>query len=170
MRLLAIDPSSTSIGAAVFEGETPVKWCVIKVRGANELKIKALRVAMSDLREFLGPAPSIDRCVVERPAAKAPAKKEHSAGQATYGMAVGYLLRELEEWPIDDIETVRADRWTRGKSKEARAARLQFEVPGYSPAGDSGMDAADAIELGLWFIANMREKQLRGEVTQPIDG
>lgn len=170
MRLAAIDPSSTRIGAAVFDGESCERWAVVKVDGVNEAKVMALRQAAADLIGWLldGGTP-IEVFIVEIPAPQAPCGKIGSRGQATYGMAVGYVLAQLEfSWPLSTVITVPSDEWTHGVSKARRAKKAAVLMPSWSIEQDRGMDAADAIALGAWWHRHQLVAEQAARITGKV--
>lgn len=121
----------------------------------------------------------VDEVVVEVPGMHPPRwlnkKRKTVAGQARYGSAVGSAVSGSARWLVAKsgpgfdgvlpVYGVQPEEWTRGRGKAARrdlltllhpAARATLDAAG----GDAGMDMADAVELGLWWLGGGRTAYL----------
>lgn len=133
-------------------------------KGPVRQRIRQMAVDAMDLvREY-----GVTHVVVETPAPAAPraivkklGKGGWVPGQATYGMAVGYLIARMESiGPGVEVADVQADKWTMGTPKARRAMALAYRMPMYAAhqEADKGLDMADAIQLLEWWL---RERMYR---------
>jgi len=153
-KLIALDPSSTATGYALFEGT--------RIHEAGLLKPKKNYAAIDRIQEM---AYDLQQLVEEfQPGAavlEIPSKhvgKRHNgkgAGLAIYGVAVGYLLAVTTSL-VDHVLPVDAQEWTASGKKSDRVAVVKSLYPQYDPDGDPGSDVADAVSLGLWYLNRER--------------
>lgn len=172
MRLLALDPSSTCVGWAVFErGELAGAGILRPDRGDHGAlcRIRRLVERVAELVSTHQPA----RVLLEIPSGHAGrGSRAGATGQlAIYGMAVGAIWCDLvHAAPCEvvggcEVLTCTETAWTRGLPKRRRAERLRLEHPGLDWDADRGLDMADAIGMGQWYLDG---EPYRGrEVAQP---
>lgn len=165
MLLLALDPASERTGFAVLSDPVtildagritaPAKW-------PAEQRIDQI---ITDLAALLAERKP-DTIVIEMPDGKihgAIRRRSGGAGLSIYGRAAGEIRRYCLIWaahrdPSPPVVSVYPNEWTRSKSKTSRAAGLRAYMPGLDLTSDTGLDAADAIELAQWYL---RETRLR---------
>lgn len=158
-RLLALDPSTTRVGWAVFDGHHLTGAGVLTPRRTKDVyldRIASFVDGVVALVELYEPA----TVVVEVPSGMAArGSMPGMAGtQAIYGMAVGAVWAVLREVAPSHavgggrVATVTEREWTRSVRKERRAALVRLEHPGLDWAADVGMDMADAIGIGRWWM------------------
>lgn len=167
--LLALDPSSTRTGFAVFRGRELIDAGYFKpAAGAeSEQRIDAMVGDLLRLLNKLGPEDFT--VVIEVPSGKPGTGLKRGAGAhlAVYGVAVGELRRAAKVWSENTyakafdlvkrqtaIISVTERAWTRGTPKRVRQRRTALLHPRYAAvlAKDSGGDVADAIGLGEWYL------------------
>ncbi len=166
-RLLALDPSTTRVGWAVFVGHELKVAGVLTPRRTKDAyldRIASFVDGVVDLVEFHKPA----TVVVEVPSGKAArGSMPGMAGtQAIYGMAVGAVWAHL--WDTlgaagGSVETVTEREWTRSVRKERRAALVRLEHPELEWVADRGMDMADAVGIGKWWLSERNARIVKGE-------
>lgn len=150
--LLALDPSSTCMGYAVFHGRTLVDAGKLKPRRtkdeANDRIDHMVSFGLNDLLIEHNP----EAVVVEDTSGKV-GRRHHGngAGLAVHGKAVGAVVWWLRGRG-SDVHAIPENVWTRGTPKEKRQTRVATCYPQYDPAKDKGGDVSDAIGLGDWFI------------------
>lgn len=156
--LLAIDPASERTGWAALETSNPVRPVLARygvIRARKAVALDRIVEICSALRQFVAEVRP-EAIVIEVPSGHV--GRRHGgggAGLATYGVAVGAIWREL--WgaaPI--VEAVTEAEWTGGVAKERRALFMAQRFSNYRPDGDTGLDAADAIGLGDWYLAHRK--------------
>lgn len=159
--LLAIDPSSTKTGYAhlrIPDGEV-IQAGFLSGRArdaaigrametADEL-ISLIADARPDVIVMEVPGPFMSPAMVKR--------NPRGQGQALYGAAVGIMYRAAWQTGVELIP-VGAHEWTRRQQKAKRAIALAMTNAAYrgARAADPGMDVADAIEMGQWWIGRMK--------------
>lgn len=175
MNVFAIDPSSTCCGYAFVTDPDPGRGVADAgrvtpptatymarrygmIRNDWPLYLRRVYAMCIELRELIEPIHNsgggggVDAIVVETPAKAADKARQHFRGQAIYGAASGIVFDYLRHTFYDvDLIAAPADEWTRQVKKSHRAMWLAQVLPGYNPIDDSGFNAADAIELGLWY-------------------
>ena len=165
MKIIPIDPSSTRTGYAVMTGTQScdlIDFGLIKPKKtlkAHE-RVRVMTQALESLIETHEP----DLILIEMTSGKVNRgrNKGGGAGQSIYGYAVGHIAGRMEKKVGEDnVDMVFENDWTRGRSKEARAQIVRMCFSKYlSFKGDSGLDVADAIGIGLWWLE--REAYTRG--------
>ena len=163
MKLLAVDPSSTATGYAVFERGDVIKYGVLK----SPKKDYWDRIVVTAERMLhVASTTQADVIVVEVSSLGVAQKLAgRGRGLAHYGEAVGAICGWLVAWGYD-IHRVPSSEWTRSyrcpgntrkqASKKERQELMAIEHK-YKPEGDSGADAADAIALGAWWLRENRK-------------
>lgn len=152
--LLCIDPSSTLCGYALFKAGVLTECGLLKPQrtrdDANDriksMVAEATCVALQD---------SVDLIIIEDTSGKVGARHGgHGAGLAIHGKAVGWMIGSLRaHYPV---ECVLENEWTRGIKKVYRQAVIAVMFPKlYDPKKDKGGDAADAIGLGMYWLARI---------------
>lgn len=150
--ILAIDPSSTCCGAAVFaHGKLVDAWRVTpdRTRDDDRTRVTAMIAELEEILHEHDPAV----VVIEQPLPVAmPGRhKANAIMQRAYGRIMQAFLDagcEVVEVPVNV--------WTRGRSKRNRASVLV----GHDAEKDKGLDGADAIGLGRWFLASPRATEV----------
>lgn len=163
--ILALDPSSTCIGYALFAHDG-VLFDAGRIRppSAKADPLNRAQKMFDDVADLVKNSGTIHAVVVEIPSGKVHragrGRGMNGAGLSTYGMAVGYLIGRLvsRDDVCDRIYPVDCNVWTRGGSKEGRQSSVKARHKTYDPAKDSGMDTSDAICLGEWWITEQRVK------------
>mgnify|MGYP007100106880 CR=1 FL=1 len=158
-RLIAIDPSSTRIGWALFDG-TLVDAGFTRPGRTKDGYIERVRSMVDDLCGIVERhEPNV--AVIEVPSGKAArGSRPGMAGtQAIYGLAVGAVWQSMllvvpsnARGGHGVVETTTEREWTRSVPKAARARTLPLEYPQLDWSADGGLDMADAIGIGLWWI------------------
>lgn len=158
LTVLAIDPSSTCTGYAVFAGGKLVdagRLTPARTRDDANVRILAMLDALDDLcREHA----ELSHIVIEDTSGKVGRRHGGAgAGLAIHGKAVGAVWLHLLLRRHAPLTLVRENDWTRGTPKDTRKLRVARAHRGaYDPAQDKGGDVADAIGLGEWWLAEQR--------------
>jgi hypothetical protein len=159
--ILSLDPSSSCIGYAVGDGSGQIREAgrmrpPSRARDALA-KVRAMRPELVEIVDQYHD--TLETALIETPAPQQ-GKHMNARGQANYGMAVGYVIRLIDElFGWRHVHTVRADQWTRQVKKQHRQRCLELDVPGYRATDDPGGDVADAIGLLRWWaVERMKEK------------
>lgn len=150
MRFLSLDPSSRCVGWALFDGGALARCGVIRAKASLSAWDRAERLAIATGDLALSARP--DRIVMEvvsgmhrRARPVAVAATAHAQGALRFALRAGPVA-----WPVD---CVGENEWTGGTRKAVRALAVAGE-PAYRPFAreDAGLDAADAIGLGRFWI------------------
>jgi Holliday junction resolvasome RuvABC endonuclease subunit len=163
-RLLALDPSSTKVGWAVFPGcvGPPEGFGLIGCRAHDpaDQRIAILARQVLELVREHQPA----RVVIERTEGLT---NHYSRGGyraiAVLAGAQQALIYAVSHEAGVPVETVSEAVWTGHRRKQQRAQALRLICPEYEAWGspwdrhgntkrDPGYDVADALELGLWRL------------------
>lgn len=166
--LISLDPSITCTGYAVFMVNGLVECGRITTKAAyqrNKVKHKIpaherIDEVIRDLGELFDRFPASAEIVIEITSGKTSSRHGGGgAGLATYGMAVGQIVRyAIERFGGERVHQVYENDWTRGKGgKDKRIAHCRYTYPMYAKRYaevDAGGDIADAILLGEWWINN----------------
>ncbi len=170
--LLVLDPSSTALGWAWFHRGELVSCGTVRATSADFGR----RMAMlwDKLRPVLAMGPHDARIVIEwhygREMAWVRKQKEGRSIKTTVtlchgqGALYGMLCGEGRT-----VETITDREWTKGKgAKEKRAEKIRQAYPDFGRiwGEDKGLDATDAVGLGLWWLGRAREADIesRGKV------
>lgn len=157
MKLLSLDPSSTCTGYALFKKGELGEFGLLKPSKRYDAW-ERIKIIVEDVRSLIR-IHKCDRVIIEV------GKKPHGsvrqqsmgAGLIVYGMALGAVcLAVAESLESGRCEHVDANAWTRKKRKADRIAELAMYCPRYEPAKDPGGDAADAIDMGVWWLQDKR--------------
>ena len=166
--LLALDPSSTAIGWAVFVGgqlqmaglvpAAPKHWDSFRRIQHNAESCLDMIGLLREDHERL-------HIVTEWQSHLRAAGNPNATGLATLGQGQGYLVALIHERHPDlAVDRVSERTWTRWKSrscfgmkKEKRAEIIMELVPEYREASgsDKGRDTADSIGIGLWRLGRV---------------
>lgn len=171
--LIALDPSITCTGYAVFMLNGLVECGRITTRAEyqrNKVRHKVpaherIDELIRDLGGVFDRLPASSEVVIEITSGKTSGRHGGGgAGLATYGMAVGHIVRyAIERFGEDRVHQVYENDWTRGKGgKDKRIAHCRYCYPMYAERFadmDTGGDIADAILLGDWWINNQRIRE-----------
>ena len=161
MILLALDPSSTCTGYAVFNGEKLDETGLLRPSASHGAERRTAQI-VDDLRELLDAIQPTD-IVIEVPSRYPGTGSQAGAtGRlAIYGMAVGEIRRVCKDWVNSNgtkptIHSVDERMWTKGKSKAKRQRAIMLAYPQTRNmiGTDRGGDAFDAVGLGSWWMAN----------------
>ncbi len=177
--VLFLDPSSTSIGWAAFNTRLGLLDSFGLIgppkSGMSSLnRIDAMSEALKGLLEDVQPG----LVVIEWTGGKIHGQYGRIAGLAVLGQAQGDYRRQVLSFGYK-VETVDNNLWTRSKSKAKRAERTVIEYPEFREwagpwkmvkgkkggeeigglTNDPGMDVADAIGLGSWWLKQQRGGQ-----------
>lgn len=165
MRLLAIDPSSRSIGWSFFvvrglskklpsDPEIVVKGAgIITERGADVLN-RVVRIIdrIDEVIEVMEPS----NVVIEVPSGKVVARHGGGgSGLAVYGFATGAIWQVCRSRGTSKTQAV-TEAWTGGHSKERRRKVALKAYPALADLKDPGYDISDAVALGVWWLEQQR--------------
>lgn len=153
--LLSLDPSSTAIGYALFLADARAT-----LHSAGVIRPTRRRDGFRDRTHEMCSAllavtgiKSATRAVIEFAGMYGRGKREIMTARVL-GFAVGMAAAAVAELvPWGRIEFIEPREWTGNRSKAARTRLLAAELRGYDRKKDPGMDAADAIGLGRWWLA-----------------
>lgn len=79
------------------------------------------------------------------------------AGLATLGGAIASVRSALKALPIT-VHEVKENVWTRRRPKARRAQEIQLHYPKVDWSKDTGMDMADAVGLGKYWLTVLELK------------
>jgi hypothetical protein len=183
--ILALDPSSTCIGWALFAGDRLSEYGVIKPSPSKlptNLRIDNLWARLQTLLNG-HTLQHGDQIVMEDCSAQAGrgARAGKGAGLPVYGKAVGYFWARLDAKfdPTShgpSLHLVEVQEWTQrringrkvAQRKEQRQAWVAYNHGSYrtiqASGQDPGGDMADAIALGEWWITEQAVKAKTGEL------
>jgi len=158
-RMLALDPSSTAIGWSIFDhGEL--------------LHIGVFRAHSDDVDRRLGVLSGNVQALVARTCPdvivmevvsgmhrRANRSSAFRQSTATCGFAQGVIWGAMHVWRYEVVR-VKENEWTKGKPKAKRAELVRLTQPVYAEwarkDGDRGLDGADAVGLGLYYLGGCR--------------
>lgn len=159
-RLLALDPSSTAVGWAMFQ-DGELRWVGVE-RSASADVQKRCGVLADAIASLAAEWPP-DVVVVElfsgfhRKGERGGRINKHSI--LSLARAQGFLMGRLHARGLK-LVPVPANRWTGNESKQSRAARVRLTQPVYVEWArkdkDKGLDGADAVGLGLAYLGGLR--------------
>ena len=166
--LLALDPSSTCTGYAVFDSDRLDECGLLKPSASHGAERRTAMI-VDDLRELLEAIEPTD-IVIEVPSrGRGTGSAKGATGRlAIYGMAVGEIRRVCKDWTNSDgtkptIHSVVERTWTKGRSKAKRQRQLSMLYPKHTAAlveNDRGGDAFDAIGVGAYWLANRKLEEV----------
>lgn len=177
--LLAIDPSTTCTGWALFllPSRIPTLYGSLdrdqRLSGAPAGLDIAKRAVMGLPRVWADHEVRVDaeafHVVIEVPGPAHIARLAKTRGgvggaldvATTAGAFAGIVL---STWPESGVSLVRADVWNpggRGRTREDVADRVAAEVPGYASIRDkdTGLDVAMAVSMGQWYVDRAQERR-----------
>lgn len=165
MRIVAIDPSSSKIGYALFANGKLTEHGVITPHRTRDEANDRIRHMAGEVLAVLDESLPL-HVVIEDTSGKVGTfgrrRGMNGAGLAIHGKAVGYVVCLCEAWARRQIgaqvHCVKENEWTRGQRKGFRQQWVAAAHRGYDPAQDKGGDASDAIGLGEWWLATERAK------------
>lgn len=157
--IICIDPSTTTAGLAMFSpARQLLKWSTVRPQKTadpiNRCVLISSAVA-SRVMEYAGNSTHNVLVLIEMPGAQV--RGGAGAGLITLGVGVGMILKHLSMIGFK-IEMIHVNKWTRLNHthclpKEVRAEMIRKAFPAYATdTNDKGLDAADAIGLGAWFL------------------
>jgi Holliday junction resolvasome RuvABC endonuclease subunit len=157
-RLLALDPSSTAVGWAVFDAGKLRTLGVFRSAAENPMaRIAKLATAVTKLSEAWQP----NTVVLETVSGMH--RHARSMSVATCAMAQGaiwYAIHAAGFHGTRMLVPIKENAWTKGTPKAKRADRVRLCEPIYAEFarrdGDKGLDGADAVGLGLWYLGGCR--------------
>lgn len=181
IRILALDPSSTCIGYAEMVGFAPCEQVEVELVAAGRLVPRSERHPANErITDMLGdltalilevhPAAIVIEDTSGKVGCRARGRGVNGAGLAVYGKAVGAVWRTAFETAVADarnrinlgilaatasaapVEMVTENEWTEGVAKVRRASRVAAMFPEYSAHADPGLDVADAIGIGRYWL------------------
>jgi len=158
-RLLALDPSSTAVGWAIFDGGELRTLGVFRAASDNPMsRIAKLADAVARLADAWQP----DTVVIETVSGMH--RHARSMSVATCAMAQGaiwYVVGKGQVGGPRTISPIKENAWTKGKPKAKRAELVKLTQPVYAEFqrkdGDRGLDAADAVGLGLFYLSGRHQ-------------
>lgn len=158
--LLALDPSSTRIGWAVFSGAAVLAAGFTRPARTRDGYVERV-VAMVDDLVYIVDANLPRHVVIEVPSGRfgTGARNGASSVLALYGFAAGAVwmrMRCLSLLSRMNVHVVNESEWTRSKPKAQRARVAQLTYPHLDWSRDTGMDMADAVGIGLWWLDRQR--------------
>lgn len=155
MKLLALDPSSTATGYALFQDDKLLACGKFRGRAKDRALLRC-ELMLAEVQGICLDHAPLD-VVIEMPGGKVHRRiaGRAPAGLDLYGMAAGMIYQGcngLHPKAVRAIHAVTPNEWTGGRGKAERAKLYGAMFRGvYDPAADKGLDIADAIGLGLWF-------------------
>jgi hypothetical protein len=157
--LLSVDPSSSCIGWALF-ARAPANLVsfgrILPPAPVADKALLRMPLMAAALLEVVTSAAEggdvVDEAVIEVSEGKVhrAAKGGGGAGMSIYGAAWGYVWAKLDARM--KCHVVPANEWTRGHTKARRQGSVIAMHKRYVPEADPGMDVADAIALGDWWL------------------
>jgi hypothetical protein len=157
MNLLALDVSSTAAGYATFPAGRLDRFGVVRPRGRLVHNTDRIDLIVDTLRSIAAEVGPDVICLEWSDGYVAGRLKQGgAAGLSVLGAAQG-AAREALRRDGHKVECVGETLWTKRRPKAERAARVALEFPEYAAFKDAGkdvgMDAGDAIGIGLYFLA-----------------
>jgi hypothetical protein len=148
MTLLSIDPSSTCCGAAVFaDGKLVDAWRIKPERRKDDATTRVTSM-IAELRDLMREHGVVD-VVIEEPALVAMPGR-HKANAVMQRAFARIFQAALDTGAA--VHAVQINTWARGRSKRLRASVIK----NHDAETDKGLDGADAIGLGQWWLARQR--------------
>ncbi len=158
--ILCLDVSSSATGYAVFRAS----W----LEGFGLIKPKQSRPALTRIDETVEDVIAllarweVGRVVMEWSNGKTHGSIGKASGLSVLGAAQGAVRQAVRERFVP-VETIDQNLWTGSRKKATRARNVKLIYPEYArlhnEGGDKGLDVADAIGLGWWWIQHNREKE-----------
>lgn len=154
--VLAIDPSSTRTGYAMMDNRA--KLIEVGLLLPNNPRGDPWMRTLDMVDEFrkLLEAHRPEHVVIEVPTHTHRRQFGKPGNLIVYSMAVGAFCMAAYLHPYGNTHRVPANVWTEGKAKARRQAVIFLLYSAYQPKRDPGLDMADAIGLGRWWIDQWR--------------
>jgi Holliday junction resolvasome RuvABC endonuclease subunit len=147
---LALDPSSTAIGWACFAGDVLWRCGVWRPQGTSPLEARCDQIADAVLQMVSEVQP--DRVLIEVSSRMAyNPRRAKSLPALLY--AQGGTVQAVRSTGTP-ATTINEQEWTGRKPKHQRAKLIALTEPVYHAFAhrDKGLDAADAVGLGRWWL------------------
>jgi hypothetical protein len=164
--LLSLDPSSTTTGYAVFKDGKFIEAGKLKPARAADPANDRIRVMTWQLRD-LANSVKPTHIVIEDTSGKV--GRRHGgggSGLAIHGKAVGWFISVAEHIiKSENVRCITENTWTRSIKKATRQERVAAMIRNYDPEKDKGVDVADAIGLGLYYLEVLRMESVRTSET-----
>jgi len=147
---LALDPSSTAIGWAVFAGDVLWRCGVWRPKGTSPLEARCDQIADAVIQMVGEVQP--DRVLIEVSSRMAyNPRRAKSLPALLY--AQGGTVQAVRSTGTP-VTTINEQEWTGRKPKHVRAKLIALTEPVYHAFAhrDKGLDAADAVGLGRWWL------------------
>lgn len=157
-KILFLDPSSTSIGWAIFEGFQLERVGVLRASSRDQdRRTDQLASQVLDLARESGSGLIVAE-VASGLHRRAAATRGNQAATAICALSQGVYVGTLRAAGFV-VGRVQERTWTKGRTKQARANTVYLTEPVYrrfvDQGQDKGLDAADAVGLGRWFLAQL---------------
>lgn len=165
--LLALDPSSSAVGWAVFLDGRPIDAGVIRSASTDfGRRLARLVRGVQDVISIHAPRSIAMEWNEGRPSSNDPKRRRSLKVTTTLCHGQGALFGALMTRGIA-VEFVGDMTWTsrEGKNrlkKEVRAAEVRGRYPDLAEVweNDPGDDAADAVGLGEWIVAQRKAREI----------
>ncbi len=158
---LALDVSSSCTGWAVFGSRGLHAFGAIKPSAS----LDSIKRIDNTVNQVLSIVQSFEPSMIVMEWTRGRLHHRATAGREPTGLAVmgqaQGAVRQAVRGLRYRVETF-DESWTNRRRKETRAAETRTQFPDYASVAehDPGMDVADAIALGDWYLRNERTKQL----------
>jgi len=146
--LFAVDPSSTRMGVAIYQGERLHSAYVLKPDRASDDAQARVDSMLRELAELLAETPPT-HAVLEQPTMLRPGRNikiacllHHTCGEARRVLMNGGAV----------VSMVQPAQWNGNRRKTATQATVAATTAGYDAGQDKGGDASDAIAMGRWWL------------------
>lgn len=175
-RLLALDVSSSAVGYAVFSeyfSARPAlsRFGVLRATKSWQADRRVDRFIV--LLDEMDDATPFTRLAMERTTGQTAAWLK-KLGRRSVAPALAIAQGRVIQWAKGrhlEPTCYTEKEWTRSKAKAKRAQQIALEFPAYAHfamgGGDDGLDAADAIGIGLYWIAQQRMPELAASPAKP---
>lgn len=165
MKILAIDPSSSCCGHALWSN-LGGRWVVMehgRTKPAKTIlpaldRVRDMAGSLCEMVRELAPDVIVVETMTER---QYSGKAGREVRLSVCAFAGGYILGRIDSLIEGQAVAVSNVSWTRGFSKADRQAKARQLCACYDAKKDKGMDASDSICLGYWFIQRMEKDTVR---------
>jgi hypothetical protein len=167
---VALDVSSTAAGIAIVTVSGSLVRCELVRPPASWESLRRIEAIVTGVHDQLSGSQA-SLAVLEWTGGKVAGRLQGCApsGLAVLGQAQGAVWEMIRHRLPGGCVCVSENEWTQAKSKSRRAATVRLLCPEYAAwadtHGDAGLDVADAIGLGLWAGAKIREAALLDRLT-----
>lgn len=171
--VLSFDPSSRCTGYAFFRSQDELVDCGLLRRSSKcitEMACTLFDEIQSVIRDH-----KPDLIVIEAPSGKVARRLGgRGAGLSVYGVSVGIVAgasiaaRGRHFMGRYSVLLIDEPLWTRSRSKLTRRAEVELAFPRLKEIRerDVGMDAADAVGVGIWLYDQLKRVALGLELTR----